>query len=153
MSPRQVHRLARSHRAGLRSGWDRDYAGPRDLSTTQGWHSSTGPESHLPMKRVLMREKRGSPRSLGQLSPPPCVQSPDKEAKPAFPDPMASQENEPDTGRSPTESWKQALQSGGGKGLDWEPGGLCTTASHHPPATILSPLGLSFLTCYVYFFN
>lgn len=90
-------------------------------------------------EECLDEREKGEPQESGQLSPPPCVQSPDKTAKPAFPDLVALQENEPDTGRSPMESWKQALQWCGGEGLDWEPGGLCTTASHHPPATILPP--------------
>ena len=81
----------------------------------------------MPVNRVMMREERAAGR-LGVLTTSPSVQShvpgsggrPDKEAKPAFPDLMASLGNEPDAGRSPVESWKQVLQWCRGKSLDWE---------------------------------
>lgn len=80
----------------------------------------------------MKREKGGL--GDGALSPPPSVQSPapgsrgcpDKEAKAAFPDLMASQGNAPDTGRRPMESWKQMLPWWRGQSLDWGSGDLST---------------------------
>jgi hypothetical protein len=69
-----------------------------------------------------MREKG---RGAGRLNTPPGPGGyPDKEAKPAFPDLMASQGNKPDTGRSPMESWKQVLPWYRGKSLGRELEGL-----------------------------
>lgn len=103
------------------------------------------------VNKVMEGEERGAGR-LGVLSTPPSVQSPapgsgghpDKKAKPAFPDLMASQGNEPDAGRSPMEIWKRVLQWCRGKCLDWELGDLAPLpAITHQPCDfrpVLSPL-------------
>lgn len=78
----------------------------------------------------------GDPRDLKTTpsahSPGGC---PDQEAKPAFPDTMASQAKEPDSGGCPVESWKPVLQWCRGKCLDWDLGDLDTSSNHHSPAT------------------
>lgn len=89
-----------------------------------------------------MREKREVWR-LEVLSTPPSVWSPapgfgghpDKEAKAAFPDLMASQGKEPDIGSSPMESWTPVLPWSRGKSLDMESGDLGTSSSYHSPTT------------------
>lgn len=75
------------------------------------------PESYMDINRVMQRERAA--QETGSSQPPFGLWGcPDKEAKPAFLHLLASQGNEPETGRSPMESWKQALQWYSGKSLD-----------------------------------
>lgn len=103
------------------------------------------------VNRLLVSEREGGLGDWGSEHPA-SVQSPapgsggrpDKEAKPAFPDLMASQGNEPDTGKSPMESWKQGLRRCCGKSLDWRFGDQAPLpAITHQPCDfrpVLSPL-------------